>query len=119
MKKLPIFLAILLIPFIGESQEMELRGTLLAFNKYPLKNVKVLAKKAKSEVMTDDQGHFVVAVKKGDQLIIEAKTFEKYIYRVGETDKPVKINLIFIDKSRIWILRSTKVICGGKTCNTD
>ena len=100
MKRIIIFLSLVLISFLGKSQNQEISGIIYAFNKFPLKNVKVIAKKAKNEVTTDDRGTFKIEVKKNDILIIEAKSFESYRHRVNEKDRSLKINLIFEDKKK-------------------
>ena len=100
MKKIFVLVAILLVPLIGSAQDQEIRGTILAFNKFPVKNVSVKAKKAKTEVLTDEQGHFVINAKKKDMLVIEAKIFERYIHRLGDSSEPLTINLIYDDNSK-------------------
>ncbi len=100
MKKISVFVAILLVPLIASAQDQEIRGTILAFNKFPVKNVTVRSKKAKTEVLTDEQGHFIINVKKKDMLVIEGKTFERYMHRLGDSGEPVTINLIFQDNSK-------------------
>jgi hypothetical protein len=100
MKKILIFLIPLLISQLSLAQNREISGTILAFNKYPLKNVSVMARKSKAEVRTDEYGRFTIHVDAKDVLQIDAKTFERYIYRVGESEKSLRINLIYEDKKK-------------------
>ena len=85
----------LALPFIAQGQEREINGYVVAFNQYPLKNVKIIAKKSKQEVLTDENGRFGINVKKNDVLNIVAKSFEGYRYKVKDDDKEIRVNLIF------------------------
>ena len=70
MKRLIFFLAVLCVANSLFAQENMVKGTVLAFNKYPLKNITVTAKKSKNQVLTNENGAFSIAVKKNDILII-------------------------------------------------
>ncbi len=100
MKRVIVFLSLLLISFSGKTQIQEISGAITAFNKFPLKNVMVVAKKSKNETITDDKGKFKIAVKKNDNLVIIASGFESYSYRVKSKDRSLKINLIYKDKKK-------------------
>jgi hypothetical protein len=100
MKKSLIFLTVLLLSHIAMAQNREITGTIVAFNKYPLKNVTVLARKSKAEVRTDEHGRFAIEVKNKDVLQIDAKTFERYVHRLGESDRSLRINLIYENKKK-------------------
>ena len=103
MRSINTLFALSVIIFITtqiKAQTREISGTVVAFNTYPIKNVTVKSKKTKSEVLTDENGYFKIEVKKNDQLTIDAKTFERYLYRVKESDERLRINLIYIDNKR-------------------
>lgn len=100
MKKITLFFSLLLFSFLGKTQSREISGTISAFNKFPLTNVKVIAKKSKNEVITDVNGTFKIAIKKNDVLIIDTKTFESYRHKVKGTDNSIKINLMYKDRQR-------------------
>lgn len=100
MKNWIIFLSLLLISTIAYAQQHEISGTVLVFNKFPLKNLKIIAKKAKTETITNSEGEFRLNVKKNDVLLIEAKAFERYMKRINDTDDSLSINLIYIDKKK-------------------
>ncbi len=100
MKKFSLMLSLLLVSLLGKTQSREISGTISAFNKFPLNNVKVIAKKSKDEAITDVKGYFKIAVKKNDVLIIETKTFESYRHPVKGSVNSVKINLIYRDRQR-------------------
>lgn len=100
MKRYLIFLIVILAAFTINAQENEIKGTIVAFNKYPLKNITITAKKSKQEVETDEFGQFTISVRKNDQLIIESKAFETYRHRLSNTDDQVRINLIFKESKK-------------------
>lgn len=82
------------------SQQREISGTVLVFNKYPVKNLKVSAKKAKTETITDNNGEFKLNVLDKDVLSVEGITFEKYVKRLEDTDNSLSINIVYIDKKK-------------------
>ena len=100
MKYLTTLFVLLIIANMGFGQQREISGTVLVFNKYPVKNLKVSAKKAKTETVTDNNGEFKLNVLNKDVLTIEGKTFEKYVKRIVDTDKSLTINIIYIDKKK-------------------
>ena len=103
MKSPHIFYGILLAFLCSTftyAQTRIIEGTIVAFNTYPLSSITVKAKKTKMEVVTDENGQFEIEVKKNDQLVIEAKTFERYVYKIKETDEKLRINLIYIDNKK-------------------
>lgn len=101
MKSAVIFcISMLAIMYEGNAQTKEVTGTIYAFNRYPLKNVSVTAKKSKQQATTDENGIFRIMVKEKDQLNFEADAFEKFIYRIGNEQKPIRANMIYIDKKK-------------------
>ena len=98
------FITILVILFAfsinANAQRSQIEGTVYAFNKYPLKNVSVTAKKTKETTQTDENGKFVIAVENKDQIILQADAFKKFIYRPKKGQKTMKANLIFDDKKK-------------------
>jgi len=98
--RISIFLILFAISFITNAQTSEITGTVNAFNRYPLKNVSIIAKKSKQSTVTDDNGRFKISVNKNDQLIIEADAFKKFIYRPKENENSIKVNLIYEDKKK-------------------
>lgn len=96
MKEAGILLFLFLLSFIGRAQNQVIDGNIFAFNKYPLKNVVVKAKKSKEEVITDVLGMFSITVKKNDIIKITAVGFEDYSLKVKGKDNSLKVNLIYI-----------------------
>ena len=76
-----IFFSLLTFPLLSSSQTRKLSGTVLSFNKYPVKGVTVKAKKAKTEAVTNEVGEFEIEVKTKDVLRIKESVFMEYNYR--------------------------------------
>ena len=79
------------------SQTRVVRGELTAFNRYPVANVEVTAKKAKTSVTTNEDGEFQLVCKSKDVLVIKSEVFTSLNKRVGKKDEYFKLNLIFRD----------------------
>lgn len=56
-------------------QNTTVKGKIVGFKKYSLKNVKVSSKKSKTEVFSDSLGNFSIKCKKKDQLLFSAGRF--------------------------------------------
>jgi hypothetical protein len=95
-----ILLFLFTICCTANAQTSEIDGSIKAFNRYPLKNVSVTAKKSKQSTVTDDNGRFKISVKKNDQLVIEADAFKKFIYRPKDNENSINVNLIYDDKKK-------------------
>ena len=83
-----------MIPIAGFGQLQKLTGEVVAFNKFPLKNITVTAKKAKTEVTTDENGKFEIQIKKKDVIQIKESVFVDYSRKVSDSDNDLRINLI-------------------------
>jgi hypothetical protein len=99
MKKLMV-LVFLMIPVITFSQMRKLSGSVVAFNKFPLKQVTVSAKKAKTEVKTDDTGRFEIEVENNDVIRINESVFTEFSRKVTKADDNLKINLLIKNNDR-------------------
>jgi TonB-dependent SusC/RagA subfamily outer membrane receptor len=94
----PLLLAAcLLVSIPSFSQTRVVRGKLTTFNRYPVQNVEVMSKKAKSTVMTDSLGEFELVCNEKDIIMIKAKVFQALNKRVNADDRYVSANLIFRD----------------------
>ena len=83
------------------SQTRTIKGTVVAFNKYPLKKVTVKSKKSKQLTTTDEAGLFEIEVNaKKDALIFEAEGFKKYQKNLVSSDNVVTINMIFANSDK-------------------
>ena len=79
------------------AQSRVVYGKLTAFNKYPLQNIEVIAKKSKAAVKTDSLGMFSIVCAKKDVIKIKPKAFQPVTRRIDPDTDTLKINLIFID----------------------
>jgi TonB-dependent SusC/RagA subfamily outer membrane receptor len=79
------------------AQTRVVKGKITTFNQYPVQNVEVASKKAKSTVMTDSLGQFEIVCNEKDVIMIKAKVFQALNKKVDMEDEFVKANLIFRD----------------------
>jgi TonB-dependent SusC/RagA subfamily outer membrane receptor len=84
-------------PVISMAQGQAIRGTVTAFNQFPLENVVIKSKKNKTQTTTNENGEFLINMTKKDVLKFEAKGFEPLQLRINpsETIKPLKTNLVY------------------------
>jgi TonB-dependent SusC/RagA subfamily outer membrane receptor len=82
------------------AQTRVVKGKLTTFNQYPVQNVEVASKKAKSTVMTDSLGQFELVCNEKDVIMIKAKVFQALNKRVDEDDDYISANLIFKDSPK-------------------
>lgn len=82
---------------ILQGQTRVVYGKLTAFNQYPLQNVEVVARKAKSAVKTDSLGRFSIVAKEKDVIRIKPKAFKPVTRRINEKTDTLEVNLIFVD----------------------
>ncbi|WP_347840726.1 carboxypeptidase-like regulatory domain-containing protein [uncultured Draconibacterium sp.] len=78
------------------AQERNISGKITAFNTYELSGVKITARKAKTEVLTNEQGNFQIKCKKNDALKIQADGFQTQVIKLSD-DNVLKINLIYLN----------------------
>ncbi|MCK5137244.1 MAG: TonB-dependent receptor plug domain-containing protein [Bacteroidales bacterium] len=79
------------------AQNRVIHGHLTAFNTYPVQNVEVTSKKAKSTTISDSLGQFSIVCFENDIIKIKPKTFQPVSKRVGPDTDSLFINLFFID----------------------
>lgn len=95
-----IFFSFLILPILCSGQTRKLSGTVLSFNKYPVKGVTVKAKKAKTIAITNEAGQFELEVKTKDVLRIKESVFVEYNQKITEEMQSLKINLLFDNKGK-------------------
>jgi TonB-dependent SusC/RagA subfamily outer membrane receptor len=98
MMKTTLFIS--LFVFLSASsiaQTRVIKGKLTVFNRYPVENVEVAAKKAKSSVLTDSLGEFTLVCGEKDVIQIRGKVFQSMTKRVNSDDTYIRTNLIFRD----------------------
>lgn len=100
MKKIGLLFAGIFILSILNAQTKVVTGQLTAFNQYPVANLEVSSKKAKSTTTTDAQGKFELSCKEKDIIIIKDPVFQTISRRVGNDDGAFAINLIYKDSPK-------------------
>lgn len=98
------FLIIAIIVLLGsasmEAQERVVYGKLTAFNRYPVRNLEVSAKKSKVVVKSDSLGMFSIVCLEKDVLKINSKVFKSVSRKLSSDTDSVFINLIFVDNEK-------------------
>lgn len=97
MKTIALIAACLLFSISSFAQTRVVKGKLTTFNQYPVQNVEVASKKAKSTVMTDSLGQFAIVCNEKDVIQIKAKVFQAMNKKVNVDDDYVSANLVFRD----------------------
>jgi len=97
MRTIAILAACFLFSMSTIAQTRVVKGKLTTFNKYPVQNVEVASKKAKSTVMTDSLGQFELVCNEKDVIMIKAKVFQALNKKVKADDDFITANLIFRD----------------------
>ena len=86
------------------SQTKVVKGLVTAFDKYPVKNMKVVAQKAGSIVNTDSLGHFTIVCTKNDKLLFEVPGFKTRRKSVKGKDF-IKVTLSLNENERDVLLK--------------
>lgn len=100
MRSIAIVILCLLAAAPSFAQTRVVKGKLTTFNRYPVENVEVASKKAKSTVLTDSLGQFEIVCNEKDVILIKAKVFHALSKKVNEDDDYVEANLIFRDSPK-------------------
>ena len=97
MKQVITVLVCLLLSSFVLAQIKVVYGKLTTFNTYPVQNVEVSAKKAKTTVTSDSLGQFSIVCFENDIIRIRPKTFKPVNKKVRPDTDSLFINLLFID----------------------
>ena len=100
MRTLTVISICLLMTLPAFSQTRLVKGEITTFNHYPVQNVEVTSKKAKSTAMTDSLGQFELLCNEKDMIMIKAKGFNSLDKRVTSKDDFVTANLIYKDSKK-------------------
>ena len=100
MRTLTVISICLLMTLPAFSQTRLVKGEITTFNHYPVQNVEVTSKKAKSVVLTDSLGQFELLCNEKDMIMIKAKGFNSLDKRVSPKDDFISANLIFKDSKK-------------------
>ncbi len=79
------------------AQNMVVHGKLTVFNTFPVMNIEVSAKKAKTTIVTDSLGQFSLVCFENDMIRIRSKAFKPVNKKVESDTDSLTINLLFID----------------------
>lgn len=79
------------------SQNHTVYGKLTTFNRFPVKNVIVFAKKSEASAISDSMGMFFIVCQKKDVLKIKPESFQPVTRRVEPSTDTLVINLLFVD----------------------
>ena len=88
-------LVFVVAPIMGQTRTVH--GRLTAFNAYPVQNMEVTAKKAKTSVQTDSAGWFSIECQEQDIIRVRSKIFSTVTIRLSEHTDTLLLNLIFFD----------------------
>ncbi len=97
MKQIIIVLTGVFLSTSVFAQNRVIHGKLTVFNTYPVQNVEVTAKKAKTAITSDSLGQFSIVCFENDIIRIKPKTFRPVNKKVGPDTDFLLINLLFID----------------------
>lgn len=97
MKQIITLLVGLICSTLVISQNRVIHGRLTAFNTYPVQNIEISAKKAKTTIKSDSLGQFSIVCSEKDVIKIKPKTFKAVSRRVDADTDSLFINLIFVD----------------------
>lgn len=96
-KQIILFLGFIICFSSIQAQTKVVYGKLTAFNKYPLQNIEIKAKKSKASVKTDSLGAFSIVTNDEDRIVIKTKAFQTVLRKVDKDTDSLSINLVFID----------------------
>lgn len=99
-QKILLIITLITLSFLGYSQNRVIEGYVISFKTYPIKNIKVTAKKSKEVITTDENGFFRIEVEKGDVIRIKDPVFLNHQMKVSDDIDNMNINLIFEDSEK-------------------
>lgn len=101
MRFFAILACCLLFTSAGIAQTRVVHGVLTAFNKFPVANIEVVAKKSKSSTMSDSLGNFSIVCKEKDQIKIKAETFKTVSRSIDKhSEDTLRVNMVFMDSKK-------------------
>lgn len=100
MKQVLIVAVIGLMTLAATAQTRVVNGQLTAYGEFPVMNVEVSSKKAKSTTMSDSLGNFSIVCMEKDVVLIKPKGFRPVNQKVQKESDTIKINLVFIDTQK-------------------
>jgi len=95
MKRILFFILIILSAYIVKAQTTAISGKVTGFTTFPLKNIHITSKKAKTEATTSEKGTFTIVCYPNDVLIFEANSCLKLKKKIKNPNDSVIVNMIF------------------------
>lgn len=95
-----IFAALIFFTTASYAQTRVIHGVLTAYNKYPVANVEVVAKKSKSSTVSDSLGNFSIVCNEKDQIKIKPEAFKTVSRKIDKNTDTLRINLVFMDSNK-------------------
>ena len=96
-KRIILFLGTIVLFSSIDAQTRVVYGKLTAYNKYPVQNIEIKAKKSKAMVKSDSLGMFSIVTMEKDKIVLKPRAFKSLIRKVDADTDTLFINLIFID----------------------
>jgi TonB-dependent SusC/RagA subfamily outer membrane receptor len=100
MRSLTIIACCLFFQLSSFAQTRVVHGVLTAYNKYPVANIEVVAKKSKATTVSDSLGNFSIVCRERDQIRIKPETFKNVSRNVNKDTDSIQINLVFMDSKK-------------------
>jgi len=101
MKSISIIAVLIFVAAASVAQTRVVQGVLTAYNKYPVANIEVTAKKSKSTTLSDSLGNFSIVCKDKDQIKIKPEAFKTTSRNIDKnTPDTLVINLVFMDSKK-------------------
>ncbi len=101
MKSISLVSVLLCIALSSTAQTRVVHGVLTAFNKYPVTNIEVIAKKSKASTVSDSLGYFTLVCNEKDQIKIKPETFKMALRKIDKhTPDTLVVNLVFMDSKK-------------------
>lgn len=97
MKRIVLFIFGILLMSALYAQTKVVKGHLTMFHHYPVANLEVFAKKAKTSATTDALGNFEIVCNEKDVILIKGEVFQSARKQVGRDDDFIAVNLIYKD----------------------
>ena len=100
MRSLTILAICLLFSTTTIAQTRVVHGVLTAYNKYPVANIEITAKKSKATTQSDSLGNFSIVCKEKDVIKLKPETFKMVSRNVDKNTDTLRINLVFMDSKK-------------------
>ncbi|MEN8228568.1 MAG: TonB-dependent receptor plug domain-containing protein [Bacteroidota bacterium] len=100
MKRIALLIFGIFLMSAHHAQTKVVTGHVTMFHKYPVANLEVFTKKAKTSATTDAYGNFEIICDEKDIILIKEEVFQSARRRVGRDDEFVGVNLIYKDSQK-------------------